>query len=606
MSPVRTTGSNFPATPGAYETTARRTVHSPLIVAKFGPNGNLVWSTLIDGAERLRHRGRWFGQRLHRRGGLREAIFKRQPAPIRQQPKRTSKAFIAKLNPSGSTLLWATFLGGSSFGEVDGIALDNADNVYIAGDTTATDFPLKNPIQSQNNGGSDAFISELNSSGSQLVFSTYLGGSGDEFPSAIALDPAGDIFIDGTTDSTDLQTTANAFQSTYGGGDSDAFVAKLDPSGAGLAYLTYLGGSGDVDSSDVEMAVDAEGDAYVTGTTDADTIPMVNAYQSTYSGGQDAYIAELNPSGTALVNSTYFGDNTKAAALPSTVRGMFILRGKYRFLAAFRRPIPPARRAISTSLNSISPPRRWSIRLISERPNDNSLIDPVGVTSNGNIVLAGDTVSASFPTLNAYQSSLTGFRDAFVAGLQPELTVSYYAGSTATGTPLPGAPTAVGTYTVVATFTSTRSELHQYPERSGDLHDHAGEPLTPTVTAFDTSGDYDGSPFAATATALGTDGEPVSGTFAFTYYVGTSVTGPERRLLRSMAAPTPSWHRSPARIPTTATPKAAPLTFTITPATTATSVVASVGNVGLWPNRYVDSHRNQRRGNSERGNRDLL
>ncbi len=169
-------------------------------------------------------------------------------------------------------MLWATFLGGSDFGEVDGIARRQCR-------TTSTSpairqrpiFRCKNPIQSQNAGGSDAFISELNSSGSQLVFSTYLGGSGDEFPSAIALDPAGDIFIDGTTDSTDLPTTANAFQSTYGGGDSDAFVAKLDPSGAGLAYLTYLGGSGDATSSDVGMAVDAQGDAYVIGTTDADT-----------------------------------------------------------------------------------------------------------------------------------------------------------------------------------------------------------------------------------------------------------------------------------------------------------------------------------------------
>ena len=94
---------------------------------------------------------------------------------------------------------------------MDGIAVDNAGNVYVSGDTTATNFPLKNPIQSQNNGGSDAFVSELNSSGSQLVFSTYGGGSGDEFPSAIALDAAGDIFVTGTTDSTDLQTTPMPF-----------------------------------------------------------------------------------------------------------------------------------------------------------------------------------------------------------------------------------------------------------------------------------------------------------------------------------------------------------------------------------------------------------
>ncbi len=427
------------------------------------------------------------------------------------------------MNPSGSSLIWATYLGGNDFGEVDGIAVDNAGNVYVAGDTTATNFPLKNPIQSQNNGGSDAFVSELNSSGSQLVFSTYGGGSGDDFPSAIALDAAGDIFVTGTTDSTDLPTTANAIQPTYGGGDSDAFVAKLDPSGAGLAYLTYLGGSGDVTGSDVEMAVDAAGDAYVVGTTDADTIPMVNAYQSTYSGGQDAFIAELNPLGTAIVNSTYFGSGTYASGMALDSQGNVYIAGPEFDTVPTVDPASTSGDLYVAEINLTTSTLVYSTTL--GATDDNSIITPVGVTSNGNIILAGDTTSDSFPTQNAYQSSLTGFRDAFVTGLEPELTVSYYTGSTATGTPLSGPPSAVGAHTVVATFTSTDPNYTSAQSDPVTFSITSSGPVNPTVTAFDSSGNYDGSHFAATATALGTDGQPVSGTFAFTYYVGASATG---------------------------------------------------------------------------------
>ena len=304
-----TTSSNFPTTSGAYETTGAADGSRSAFVAKFDANGNLVWSTLIQGAAgfAIAVDG---SDNVYVAGVASATDFQTTSGAFQTTANATSNAFVAKLNSSGSALLWSTFLGGSDFSEVDGIAVDSSDNVYVAGDTTATDFPLRNPIQSRNAGGSDAFIAELDHSGSSLVFSTYLGGSGDEFPSAIALDPAGDLFVDGTTDSTDLPTTANAFQSAYGGGDSDAFVARLNPSGAGLAYLTYLGGSGDATSSDVGMVVDAQGDAYLTGSADADSIPMVNAYQSTFKGGQDAYIAELNPSGTTLVNSTYFGSSS--------------------------------------------------------------------------------------------------------------------------------------------------------------------------------------------------------------------------------------------------------------------------------------------------------
>ena len=549
-----TNGTGFPTTAGAYETTGAADGSRSAFVAKFDPSGNLVWSTLIDGASgfAIAVDG---SDNVYVGGDASQTDFQ-TTAGAYQTTASSTNAFIAKLNPSGSSLIWATYLGGNNFGEVDGIAVDNAGNVYVAGDTTATNFPLKNPIQSQNNGGSDAFVSELNSSGSRLVFSTYGGGSGDDFPSAIALDAAGDIFVTGTTDSTDLPTTANAIQPTYGGGDSDAFVAKLDPSGAGLAYLTYLGGSGDVTGSDVEMAVDAAGDAYVVGTTDADTIPMVNAYQSTYSGGQDAFIAELNPSGTAILNSTYFGSGTYASGMALDSQGNVYIAGPEFDSVPTVDPASTSGDLYVAEINLSSSTLVYSTTL--GATDDNSIITPVGVTSNGNIILAGDTQSESFPTQNAYQSSLTGSRDAFVTGLQPELTVSYYSGSTATGTPLPvcrvrPARTPSSRRLLPPTRITPMLRAIRSPSRSvppGRSHPRSLRSIRAASTTAvrsprpprprDRMADRPAAPSPSRTTTARAPREQA------------------RRRLRSMPVPIRSSRRSPVRIPTSPTLKARP------------------------------------------------
>ena len=469
-------------------------------MAKFSPSGNLIWSTLIDGA-----RGVAIAVDASDNvyvGGLANPLdFATTPGAF-QTTTSGGHAFVAKLNPSGSALIWATYLGGSGSDEVDGLAVDGSGNVYVAGDTTATDFPTLNALQPINRGGTDAFVSELNSTGSALVFSTYGGGSGGDFPSAIALDAAGNIYIDGTTDSSDFPTTPGAIQTTYGGASSDAFVAKLAPGGTSLIYSTYLGGSDDVTSSDVEMAVDAAGDAYVTGTTDGNDFPTVNAYQSSLDGGQSAYIAELNPSGTALVNSTYFGANTNGSSLAIDSSGNVYIAGQTP-----PGGIPTVDPASTSGNNFVAEFNLSTATLVYSTylgaTADSSILNPVAMTSNGNIVLTGDTSSASFPTLNAVQSNFTGLTDVFVAGFQPELTVSYYSGTTATGTPLPGAPTAAGTYTVVATFTSTDPNYTDAQSDPVTFTISPGAPVTPTVTAFDNGGVYNGSPFSASASAQG-------------------------------------------------------------------------------------------------------
>lgn len=213
-------------------------------------------------------------------------------------------AFLAKVNPTGSALVYSTYLGGSASDDGYGIAVDSAGNAYIIGTTFSTNFPTENSLQSTNMGGTDAFVAKLNPAGSALVYSTYLGGSGSEVGIAIAADNSGNAYVTGYTSSTNFPVV-NSLQAVNAGGN-DAFVAKIDPTGSALVYSTYLGGNyGDTGQG---IAVDSAGNAYVTGITFSTNFPTVNPLQARYAGGgNDAFVAQFNPAGSALVYSTYLG-----------------------------------------------------------------------------------------------------------------------------------------------------------------------------------------------------------------------------------------------------------------------------------------------------------
>jgi hypothetical protein len=223
-------------------------------------------------------------------------------------------AFVTKLNPTGSALVYSTLLGGSDLDSGEGIVVDAAGNAYVAGGTSSTDFPttagaFQTTFGGGANQGGDAFVTELNPTGSALVYSTYLGGSGGDSAASIAVDADGNAYVTGRTLSTNFPTTAAAFQPTFGGGvccGGDAFVTKLNPTGsAPLVYSTYLGGS-DYDIG-TGIALDTLGNAYVTGTTLSTDFPTTaGAFQATYGGGGDAFVTKLNPTGWALY-STYLG-----------------------------------------------------------------------------------------------------------------------------------------------------------------------------------------------------------------------------------------------------------------------------------------------------------
>jgi hypothetical protein len=203
-------------------------------------------------------------------------------------------------------LLFSTYLGGSNDDLTHKIAVDIFGNIYIVGETLSANFPTQNPIQSNNAGNLDVFVTKIGASYSAVVYSTYLGGSNYESGESIAVDGKGNAYITGWTDSEDFPTQ-NPIQGSLGGGLADAFVVKIeDPGGPSLVYSTYLGGSGyDVGLS---IAVDGDGNAYITGWTDSEDFPTQNPIQG-YAAGWDIFVTKINinPSGSDLLYSTYLG-----------------------------------------------------------------------------------------------------------------------------------------------------------------------------------------------------------------------------------------------------------------------------------------------------------
>jgi len=215
-------------------------------------------------------------------------------------------AFVTKINASGSALVYSTYLGGSGSDAGSGIALDASGNAYVTGFTSSPDFPTANAVQPALAGLEDAFVTKINASGSALVYSTYLGGKGGDSGSGIAVDVSGNSYITGTTVSTDFPTV-NPLQAAMVCGLGCAFVTKVNPSGSALIYSTYLGGDYAFGNG---IAADAFGNAYVTGYTVSKNFPTANALQPALSGDEgdeDAFVTKINATGSALIYSTYLG-----------------------------------------------------------------------------------------------------------------------------------------------------------------------------------------------------------------------------------------------------------------------------------------------------------
>jgi hypothetical protein len=239
--------------------------------------------------------------------------------------KYAANAFVTKLSANGSTLIYSTYLGGSALDGATGIAVDSSGNAYLTGSTYSTDFPTVNPLQQSNHGGYDAFVAKLNSGGSALIYSTYLGGSYNDWANAIALDASGNAYVAGQTYSTDFPTVnpLQAYNLCAAYDCYTAFVAELNASGTSLVYSTYLGGS-EYDQA-YGIAVDASGNAYVDGETSSPDFPTANPFQANLRGFQSAFVTKISP-GNGLPTATptpgtltFAGTDVGSASSPQIV-----------------------------------------------------------------------------------------------------------------------------------------------------------------------------------------------------------------------------------------------------------------------------------------------
>ena len=394
-------------------------------VAKFDAAGSLVYSTYLGGsAADFGHRIAVDGSGHAYVAGLTDSTD--FPTANALQPAHAgglSDGFVTKLAPDGSALVYSTYLGGSFPDSASGIAVDATGHAYVSGDTHSSDFPTTpgtvKPFRSFFPFNSDVFVTKLNPAGSARVYSTYLGSTDDEASFRLAIDPSGNAYVTGFTESATNFATAGAFQTTFGGG-TDCFVIKLNPDASARVYATYLGGIGFDHCA--AIAADASGHAYVGGRTVSPDFPTANALQGTAPGGEDGFVAKLNPTGSALVYSTYLGgtgnDIVEGVALDAD--------GNVYVTGTTSSDDFPTADASQSALGGgagdedafVAKIAASGAALVYSTYLGGALLDfgkGIAVDGNRDAYVAGGTISTDFPTENAAQPNLAGETDAFVA-----------------------------------------------------------------------------------------------------------------------------------------------------------------------------------------------
>lgn len=383
-------------------------------------NGDLVLQTASG---ELRHRKPVIYQD---RDGVRQAIEGRYrltgPDEVRFALGSYDTSRPLVIDP---VLDYATYLGGSSADYGQGIAVDTVGNAYVTGFTRSANFPTAVGVfATAASGNWDVFVTKLNSAGSALDYSTYLGGSSAEFGSGIAVDTSGNAYVTGMTTSVDFPTNLGAFDAT-GNGDYDVFVTKLGPTGSALDYSTYLGGSsGDYGRG---IAVDMSGNAFVTGETWSANFPTtVGAFDATYNGGVEAFVTKLNSAGSAPDYSTYLGGSgyDQGYDIAINTAGNAYVTGQT--LSNF--PTTPGAfdptpngglGAFVTKLNRAGSALEYSTYLGGGGGSSSQDFGyAIAVDTAGNAYVTGYARSENFPTTpGAFDTTFNGAADAFVTKL---------------------------------------------------------------------------------------------------------------------------------------------------------------------------------------------
>ena len=350
-------------------------------------------------------------------------------------PPDSSDAFVSKLSPDGSELVYSSYLGGNGDDSGQAIAVDSAGSAYVTGEANSNDFPTTpGAFEEDDQTGSDAFASKLSPDGSELVYSSYLGGGGSDTGQAIAVDSAGSAYVTGQANSSDFPTTAGAFQQSDQPA-GDAFASKLSPEGSELVYSSYLGGNGN--DLGQAIAVDSAGSAYVTGQANSSDFPTTaGAFQESDRPDIDAFASKFAPDGSELAYSSYLGGNDKESgrAIAVDSAGSAYVTGPTDSSdfpttgGAFQESDRPDTDAFASKLSTGGSKLAYSSYLGGGGSDSGRAI---AVDSAGSAYVTGLTASSDFPTTaRAFQSDQPDF-DAFASRLSPsgsELAYSSYLG----------------------------------------------------------------------------------------------------------------------------------------------------------------------------------
>ena len=380
-----------------------------------------------------------------------------------------SDAFVAKLNPEGSSLLFATYLGGTNRDAAAGVAVGADGSVFVTGVTESDNFPKTTPAAQEAYGGgpSDAFVTKLNATGSSVAWSTFVGGNQTDSARAVSVSPSGEAFITGSTNSVGFPT-ANAFQQAAPREDDvDAFVTKVAPDGASFAFSTRLGG--DSDDRGLDIVVDATGNAYVTGDTRSPGFPTARPLQEGAGGSEsgvagsfsDAFVSKFGPAGNNLVYSTFLGgsDTDQGAAIAVDSEGAAYVTGttnspNFPTAAPLQARKDSDTDAFVTKVNPAGSTLVYSTYLGGGGADSGT---GIAVDQLGSATIVGTTGSSNFPTAKPLQGVKGGgATDAFVSTLaSPGTTLvssSYLGGredDQATGVAIGTGATGGGTPVVV-------------------------------------------------------------------------------------------------------------------------------------------------------------
>ncbi len=420
-----TRSTNFPTTPNGFDTSYNGDFYDAY-VAKLDANGStLLYATYLGGS--LTDIGRQIGLdadgNSYVTGFTGSGDFPTTPGAFDLTANGNGDAFAAKLNATGSALTYATYLGGSQYDYGFAIALDSVGDAYVTGDTHSTNFPTTpGAFDTTQNGASayDSFAVKLSPSGSELLYSTYFGGSEYDYGRSIVVDASSNAYLTGYTRSYNFPSTPGAFQESYNGGpDGDAYVAKLSAGGDVLIYATYLGGF--LSDEGHSIAVDLVGNAYVTGETDSSDFPTTPGAFDTTNNSEDPFVVKLSANGTVVAYATFLGGSSSDYGTKLIVdsTGNAYVTG-YTRSSDF--PVTPG--AFDTTYNDggedaflvkLDPSASALAYATYLGGNGNDSGYGIAVDGTGNAYVSGSTLSTNFPTTpGAFKRRNRGSSDAFV------------------------------------------------------------------------------------------------------------------------------------------------------------------------------------------------